>query len=105
VVKKVKKYSVDFKAEVVDVVRRGVKTVPQLVEELGIPESTIYRWIRIAEAKGTSRSSSQAEPSGALNVDEREELKRLRKQVARLEMEKDILKKATAFFARENDPQ
>jgi len=86
-------YTPEFKAEAVRLVKSSGKSIPQLAKELDLTESALRSWVENAE--------EQSLP-GALTVDEREELKRLRKDVKRLEMEREILKKAAAFFAKEN---
>ena len=86
-------YTPEFKAEAVRLVKTSGKSIPQLAKELDLTESALRNWVEMAE--------EQSLP-GALTVDEREELKRLRKEMKRLEMEREILKKAAAFFAKEN---
>ncbi len=73
------------------VAEQGYK-VSEAARSLGIVDNLIHRWKREfgEEAAGTG-----------LSVDEREELKRLRKEVRMLRMEKEILKKASAYFAKE----
>jgi len=86
-------FTPEFKAETVRLVKSGGKSIPQVAKDLDLTESALRGWIEKAE--------EQSLP-GALTVDEREELKRLRKENKRLEMEREILKKAAAFFAKEN---
>jgi transposase-like protein len=86
-------YTPEFRAEAVRLVKSSGKSIPQIAKELDLTESALRNWIDKAE--------EQSLP-GALTADEREELKRLRKEVKRLEMEREILKKAAAFFAKEN---
>jgi len=87
-----KQYSKDYKKEAVALVQELGYSVPQAAKSLGIASNMLYRWKTQLEAqlKGT-----------ALSVDEREELKQLRKENKNLRMEKEILKKASAFFAKE----
>ena len=67
-------------------------SVPEAAKSLGIASNILSRW----------KSKIESQPEGkSLSVDEREELKRLRKEVKNLRMEKEILKKASAFFAKE----
>ena len=65
--------------------------------QLGIPPGTLGRWL-------TKRTSQAATPSGDSGKSPEAELRRLRKEVAELRMEREILKKATAYFARESLP-
>lgn len=94
-----RKFTSEFKAEVVALCRAGDRSIAQVARDLGLEESSIHRWIK--KANGGQRGSS-ATASGPLSSNEREELIRLRKENTRLQMEREILKKAAAFFAREN---
>lgn len=85
-----------FKADAVRLVTTGAKTIAQVVKEFDLTETALRAWIKKSKEQ-------DAEPGpGALTVAERAELIDLRKRLKRAEMERDILKKATAFFAREN---
>ena len=87
-----KRYPVSFKEEAVALVTEQGYTVIEAAKSLGIRPNQLYDW----------KAKLEAQKSGeALSVDEREELKCLRKAVKNLRMEKEILKKASAFFARE----
>jgi transposase len=88
-------FSAEFKREAVKLVKTGDKPVTQIARELGVPQSSLYRWVERAEAEANGESTE-------LSMSEREELKQLRKDNARLEMEVEILGKATAFFAKRN---
>ena len=90
--RKRREYTEDFKQDAVAlVVEQGYK-VSEAARSLGIGDGLIRRWKREFED----------EASGArLGTDEQEELKRLRKEVRLLRMEKDILKKASQYFAKE----
>ena len=85
-------YSKEYKEEAVALVREQGYSVPEAAKSLGLASNILYRW--------KSKIESQLEGE-ALSVDEREELKRLRKENKNLRMEKEILKKASAFFAKE----
>ena len=87
-----KQYSKEFKEEAVALVREQGYSVPEAAKSLGIASNMLYRW------KAKIESPMEG---GSLSKDEREELKRLRKEVKNLRMEKEILKKASAFFAKE----
>lgn len=92
-------FTTDFKAEVVRLSKVGDRSVTKLCKDLDLTESSVRGWIEAADAT----SLQAAEPtSSTLSVDEREELKRLRRDNQRLLMERDILKKAAAFFAKES---
>src|SRR5436309_1912334 len=94
--KRRKQYSAEFKAEAVRLVQQGDRAPAVVARELGVPKSCVTTWVRQAEV-----DQGLGAP-GELTTTEREELTRLRKEVQRLQMEKEILKKATAFFAKEN---
>ncbi len=89
-------YPVAFRSEAVELFRRSDKSIPVLARELGIGEQTLRGWIRQAEIDA---GRGQV---GELTSAERVELQRLRREVKTLEQEREILKKAAAFFARES---
>jgi transposase len=91
-----RKFTKEFKAEAVKLVLDEGKTVGQASQDLDLTESALRLWV---EREKTERG--QGRP-GALTAAEREEFSRLRKENRQLRMERDILKKATAFFARES---
>ena len=87
-----KQYSKEYKEEAVALVLEPGYSVPEAAKSLVIASNILYRW----------KSKTGSQPEGkSLSVDEREELKRLRKEVKNLRMEKEILKKSGAFFAKE----
>jgi transposase len=85
-----------YKAEVVELVRKSGKSIGAVAKELDLTETAVRAWVRQAEV------DEGRGPVGALTTEEREELSRLRRENQRLRMEKEILKKATAFFAKES---
>ncbi len=87
-----KHYSKNYKEEAVALVREQGYTVLEAAKSLGIASNMLYRWKEQIESQHEGQS---------LSVDEREELNRLRKENKNLRMEKEILKKASAFFAKE----
>lgn len=88
-------YSPEFRDKAVRLVRTSDKPASQIAEELGVSANSLRNWVRQAEIDGGTREG--------LTTDEREELRQLRRDNKRLQMERDILKKATAFFAKENE--
>lgn len=86
------KFSEEYKNEAVRLVVEQGLSVAQVAEDLGVGKSTIDRWVRL-------RHKEQM-PDEELKESEKAELKRLRKEVNTLRMERDILKKATAYFAK-----
>ena len=89
-------FSPEFKAEAVRLCQVGDRSIGQVAKDLGLVETALREWVKRADEEGA------APPVAALSTAERDELVRLRKQVKRLEMEREILKKAAAFFAKEN---
>jgi len=85
-----------YKAEVVELIRKSGKSIGAIAQELDLTETAVRGWVRQAEV-----DAGQG-PVGALTTAEREELALLRRRVKTLEMEREILKKATAFFAKES---
>jgi transposase len=88
-----RKHSNEFKMEAVKLAQRGDVPVVQVARDLGIGESLLHRWISQFGAR------SNGSP---ITPDEHEELIRLRRENRVLKEERDILKKATAFFARQS---
>ncbi len=89
-------FSAEYKTEVVELIRTSGKSIGAVARELDLTETAVRRWVEQAEV------DSGGGPAGALTTAEREELSKLRKRVKTLEMEREILKKATAFFAKES---
>jgi len=87
-------YPKEFREGALQLVREGERPIAQIAHELGIAESCLRRWIKQAELDRGQRDDG-------LTTGEREELRRLRRENARLKQEKEILRKAAAFFARE----
>jgi len=90
-------FSDEFKAETVRLVRESGKSIGAIARELDLTETALRRWVRQAEI------DAGRGPAGALTTSERDELTQLRRENKRLRMERDILKKATAFFAKESE--
>jgi transposase-like protein len=91
-----RKFSVEFKAETVRLVRNSDKTISAIARELDLTETALRRWVQQADIDAGGGAP------GAL-TSEREELVALRRETKRLRMERDLLKKATAFFAKESE--
>ena len=86
-------YPLEFRREAVELLMRSGKSVPVLASELGVSPQSLHNWARqldIDEGKAQGLSS-----------DEREELRRLRRENRVLTEEREILKKAAVFFAKE----
>src|ERR1700675_168410 len=89
-------FTTEFKTQTVRLVRDSGKPIGEVAQELDLTESAVRAWVRQATID-TGRGGA-----GLLTTEEREELGRLRREVRTLRMERDILKKATAFFAKES---
>jgi transposase len=76
--------------------RLGDRPQRKLAKDLGISDVTLRNWLKEEKAE-------QGERPGGLSGDEREELQRLRDENAKLRLEREILRKAAVFFAREDD--
>ena len=86
-----RRFTPEFKAETVKLVKQSNRTMGDIAMELGISSKSVGEWVRLAEESGD-----------VIAEDERVELRRLRKENRELRMEREILAKATAFFAKEN---
>ena len=91
-----RQFSAEYKAETVRLIQRSGKSIGQIALELGIGETALRRWVEQAEVEAGRG------PDGVLKRSEREELVELRRENRRLRLEREILKKATAFFAKES---
>ena len=89
-------FSPEFKAKTVELIRSSGRSVPDVCRELDLTETTVRNWMRQARI--------DAGEEEGLSTDEREELRRLRSENRTLKMERDLLKKAAAFFAKDSDP-
>ena len=86
-------FTAAYKAEVVELCRKGDRSIPEVARDLDLTESSVRRWVEQAEIDVGRRPG--------LTSSEQEELVRLRKENRVLREERDILKRATVFFAAE----
>jgi len=86
-------FTAEYKAEVVTLCRSGGKGIGAIARDLGISETVVRRWMAQAEIDSGTREG--------LTTGERAELAQLRREIRILREERDILKRATVFFARE----
>jgi transposase len=91
---KIPPYSKEFRREAVQLLRTSDRSVPELAKELGVSPQSLRNWAR--------RRDVDEGRSEGLSSDERDELRRLRREVKVLAEEREILKKAAAFFASES---
>ncbi len=88
-------YPPEFKAEAVRLVGSSERSLTRIAKDLGVADQTLRNWVQHAEIDDGTRE--------ALAPSEREELRQLRREVRTLRQEREILKKAAAFFAKERD--
>jgi len=88
-------FPAEFRREAVKLMRDSDKPVPQLAKDLGVSENTLRNWSRQADVDAGEREG--------LTSEQFEELRRLRRENRTLQMEREVLKKAAAFFARESE--
>lgn len=87
-------YPKEFKQGAIELARRGDRPIAEIARELGIADSCLRNWLRQDQLDRRERDDG-------LTSAEREELRQLRREVSRLKQEKEILRKAAAFFARD----
>lgn len=92
-----RQFSKEFKLEAVKLVKERGVSVMQACRDLDIHENVLRKWVR-----QSTQDPQQAFPGHGVMKPEQAELEKLRKEVAKLRMERDILKKAAAFFAKES---
>jgi transposase-like protein len=90
-------FTEEFRADAVKLVLDGGRSIPRVARDLDLTETSLRKWVRLAEIE---RGDG---PPDALTKAEREELVKLRRENKRLQMEREILKKAAAFFAKESE--
>jgi transposase len=89
-----RRFTPEYKAEVVKLVETSGKSIELLARELGLSESGVREWVKRAGI------DEKGDPTGPLTSDERAEVTRLRRELRTVIMERDFLRKAAAFFAR-----
>jgi transposase len=92
--RKRRKFTPEYKAEVVKLVQTSGKSIGQLSSEMELTETAVRAWVKRAAI------DEKKDPNGPLTSDERAEVTRLRRELRTMTMERDFLRKAAAFFAR-----
>jgi transposase len=90
-------YTKEFREEAVRMITDGNLSLPEVARRLSIPSSTLRYWVKISEKGLLSDVGNQRKPL----TDTEMELARLRRELAEVKMERDFLKKAAAYFAKE----
>ncbi len=91
-----KQYTEEFKQEAIRLATTSPQPIAKTARDLGVKEATLYNWISVAKSSAPTIPNDQGDQVNLI-----EELNRLRKENARLREERELLKKATAFFAKE----
>ena len=95
-------YPKEFRRDVIAVARQGGQSIAQVARSFGISESCLARWLRVADRDdGLAGKPAPPGGSGDLEAENRE----LRKRAKQLEQENEILRRATAYFARDVLPK
>ena len=89
-------YPEEFRREAIRLAQLGDKPQRKLAKDLGVSDVTLRNWLKQERAE-------RGERPGGMSTEEREELARLRDENATLRLEREILRKAAVFFAREDD--
>ncbi len=90
-----KKYTQEYKDDAVELVISSGRPIAEIARDLGINEGTLANWVNTARKSGKVKEKP-------LDTDERARLRELEEENRRLKMERDFLKKAAAWFAKEN---
>jgi transposase len=90
-----KRYSPEYKRELVELVRRSQSSCRQIALEVGVNPNMLTRWVREANAGG-----GKAFPGGGISRDE--EMSRLKRELSKVTRERDFLKDAAAYFAKQS---
>ena len=92
------RFTKEFKREAIRLLELGQKPAAQLALELGINRNQLYKWQEQLKTKG---DDSAFRGPGRLPVDQQSEIERLKRELKKVTEERDILKKAAAYFAKE----
>jgi transposase len=105
-----KRYTEEFRSDAVNLVRRGDRSFVQVAQDLGVSVWSLRHWYNQEEMAKKSKKSAPAQRTPPADETAEQRLARLERQVAKLEkenerlrMDREILKKAATFFAKENE--
>ncbi len=100
-----KPFPKEFRADVIAVARKGDQSIAQVARNFGVSESCLARWLKIADREdGLSGETSSATPTGG-GGDLEAENRELRRRTKQLEQDNEILRRATAYLARDVLPK
>ena len=94
-------YPKEFRRDVIAVARQGDQSIAKVARSFGISESCLNRWLRIADRDDGRVDRTGPPPGGDVEAENRE----LRRRTKQLEQENEILRRATAYFARDTLPK
>ncbi len=100
-----KPFPKEFRADVIAVARRGDQSIAQVARSFGVSESCLARWLKIAEREDGLPSGASAPVGAGVGGDLEAENRELRRRTKQLEQENEILRRATAYFARDVLPK
>ena len=98
-------YPPEFRRDVIAVARKGEQSREQIARSFGISASCLARWLRIADQQDALASRPSGSPTAPADGDLEAENRELRRRTKQLEQENEILRRATAYFARETLPK
>ena len=93
-----KRFTREFKLEAIRLLERGERPAAEIARELGINRNQLYKWQEQLSAKGEAAFPGHGRPAG----DKDAEIARLKRELDRVKEERDILKKAAQYFAKES---
>jgi transposase-like protein len=98
-------YPPEFRRDVIAVARKGEQSREQIARSFGISASCLARWLRIADQQDTLARRPSSSPAASAEGDLEAENRELRRRTKQLEQENEILRRATAYFARDTLPK
>ncbi len=101
-------HTAEYKADAIKLAMRGDRTIRQVAEDLNVPYGTVWSWCRRGTVSKKAKEVSAVSPASSETAEQRlkrleVEVERLRKENESLKVDREILKKAAAFFAKESE--
>jgi transposase len=100
-----KPFPTEFRRDVIAVARQGDKSIAQVARSFGVSESCLARWLKIADREDGISTEPTTPAATAAGSDLEAENRELRRRAKQLEQENEILRRATAYFARDVLPK